>query len=75
MVERLGFDLSQAGFVFALPYLCMILGELCASNLADRLIASKRLSLRSVRSIFTLVGGIGSSACLFIITQKCVSTI
>ena len=69
MVERLGFDLSQAGFLFALPYLGMILGELCASNAADSLIASKRLSLRSVRTIFTLVGGLGSSAFLFIITQ------
>ncbi|XP_061111364.1 sialin isoform X1 [Conger conger] len=60
----LHFDLSQNGFLSALPYLGAWLGAVMSGILADHLLERKLLSITAVRKILTLTGLLLPALCL-----------
>ena len=51
-----GFDISSAGIIGALPYICMFLCIIAQGNLSDRLLEKKMVSRTAVRRIFNSIG-------------------
>eukprot|EP00058_Branchiostoma_floridae_P006270 XP_002591758.1 hypothetical protein BRAFLDRAFT_83531 [Branchiostoma floridae] len=56
MKEILLFDLTQDGFLSALPYLCMWLVQVLGGQLADKLREQQLLSTAAVRKLFNSLG-------------------
>ncbi|CBY30901.1 unnamed protein product [Oikopleura dioica] len=53
-----GFDISSAGIIGALPYICMFLCIVVQGNLSDRLLEKKIMSRTAVRRVFNSIGTI-----------------
>jgi len=74
LLEVMGFDLTQSGLLFAVPYLCMMISQVGNAQLTDRLISSGRTSLFRVRTVTTVAAGLGCAGCLVAVAQHGLGT-
>ncbi|CAF1302986.1 unnamed protein product [Adineta steineri] len=63
----LRFNLQKNGFMFAIPYVFMMIVIVTSGQLADHLRARKIMSTTAVRKLQTIIGGVGSSLFLVLI--------
>jgi len=63
----LKFDLHQNGLISALPYFAQLIFTLIVGRIVDKIRESKRFSITALRKVQTIIGTIGTTACLIAI--------
>lgn len=66
--KELGFDLRSNGYYSALPYLSQAITSSSVGFLCDRLLASGRFRLATLRKTFNSIAFFGTAFCLYLIT-------
>ena len=78
MTQELGFDISHAGLVCALPYLGFVAGELCGSAVTDAVIKRGYLSVLNTRTLMTVAPSLAMLlifACIAYVKMSVVGTV
>jgi len=66
--EVLQFDVSSNGALSAVPFIGVYVSMSICPMIADKIIASKRISLSTTRKVFQGVGSIGAALVLFVLS-------